>query len=111
MVYYIFVVAGVLLASISQILLKKSAATGHGSLFKEYLNLRVIGGYSLLALSLFFDLWAMRNGVLAKEVSSIEALSYLFVPLLGCLILKEKISGRKIVAIILIMTGVIVFFL
>lgn len=110
-VYYFLVVVGVLLASVSQILLKKSATDGHRSFLREYLNVKVIGGYFLLVLSLLLDLWAMRNGVLAKEVSSIEALSYLFVPVLGWFFLKERISGKKFLAIVLIMAGVVVFFL
>ena len=110
-VYYILVVLGVLLASVSQILLKKSASVRHTSFVTEYLNVKVIGGYSLLVFSLLLDLWAMHFGVLAKEVSSIEALSYLFVPLLGWFILKERISGKKWAAIGLIMAGVVVFFI
>ena len=110
-VYYILVVVGVFLASVSQILLKKSASAGHSSFIKEYLNVKVIGGYSLLVLSLLLDLWAMHFGVMAKEVSSIEALSYLFVPLLSWFFFKERISKMKFVAIGLIMAGVVVFFL
>ena len=111
MMYYILVVLGVFLASISQILLKKSASGSHSSFITEYLNGKVISGYSLLVLSLLLDLWAMRYGVLAKELSSIESLSYLFVPLLSWFILKERISKKKLVAIGLIMAGVVVFFL
>ena len=105
--YYILVIVGVLLASISQILLKKSASVEHSSFITEYLNVRVICGYGLLALSL----WAMRFGVQAKEVSSIEALSYLFVPVLSWFVFKEKISKMKAIAIGLIIGGVIVFFM
>lgn len=108
--YYLIVVLGVLLASVSQILLKKSAAVKHSSVITEYLNVRVISGYALLALSLGLDLIAMHYGVLAKEVSSIEALSYLFVPVLSWFVFKEKISKSKAFAIVLIMAGVIVFF-
>ena len=110
-VYYILVVVGVFLASISQILLKKSASVGYSSFLMEYLNGKVICAYSLLALSLILDIWAMHYGVLAKEVSSIEALSYLFVPLLSSLFFKERISKLKYFAIGLIMAGIIVFFL
>lgn len=110
-VYYILVVLGVFLASVSQILLKKSASVGYSSFLKEYLNVKVIGGYSLQVLSLFLDLWAMHFGVLAKEVSSIEALSYLFVPLLSWFFFRERISKQKFLAIGLIMAGVVVFFL
>ncbi len=108
---YFLVVFGVFLASVSQILLKSSASDQHPSFINEYLNGRVIGGYSLLLISLLLDLFAMRFGVLAKEVSSIESLSYLFVPLLSWLFLRERISKKKLIAIGLIMAGVIVFFL
>ncbi len=109
--YYLIVILGVLLASVSQILLKKSATVEHSSIITEYLNMRVICGYSLLALSLGLDLIAMHYGVLAKEVSSIEALSYLFVPVLSWFVFKERISKSKAFAIVLIMAGVIVFFI
>ena len=110
-IYYFLVVLGVFLASVSQILLKKSASCEHTSFIKEYLNGKVLCGYALLALSLLLDLWAMHYGVLAKEVSSIEALSYLFVPLLSWFFIKERISIKKLGAIGLIMAGIIVFFL
>ena len=110
-IYYLIVALGVLLASVSQILLKNSAEVSHSSIITEYMNVRVVGGYLLLVLSLVLDLWAMHYGVLAKEVSSIEALSYLFVPVLSWLIFKEKISKSKALAIVLIMAGVLVFFL
>ena len=110
-IYYMLVIFGVLLASVSQILLKTSASKDHSSFIKEYLNGKVIGGYSLLLLSLLLDLCAMHYGVLAKEVSSIESLSYLFVPLLSWFFLRERISKMKCVAIGLIMTGVVVFFM
>ena len=45
-----------------------------------------------------------------KEVSIIESLSYLFVPLLSWLFFKERITWQKAGAIAVIMTGVVVFF-
>ena len=110
-VYYLMVVLGVLLAAVSQMLLKKSSLRTHASVINEYLNCWVILGYTLLGLSLILDIWAMSYGVLAKEVSSLESLSYFFVPLLSSLFFKERITKKKIVAIVLIMIGVVVFFL
>ena len=66
-VYYLIVVIGVLLASVSQILLKKSAAVEHTSFITEYLNVKVISGYALLVLSLGLDLWAMPILSLSKS--------------------------------------------
>ena len=52
----------------------------------------------------------MSKGVQVKELSIIESMSYLFVPTLSFVIFKEKLTWRKIFAIAIIITGVIVFF-
>ena len=62
--------------------------------------------FACMALNIF----AMSRGVALKEVSIIESLSYLFVPLLSFLIFKEKLTWIKIIAILVIIVGIIVFF-
>ena len=61
--------------------------------------------------SLVLNIWCMSKGVQAKEVSTIESLSYLFVPCLAFMLFKEKITWRKGFAIGVIICGVILFFL
>ena len=56
------------------------------------------------------NVFAMSNGVQIKELSIIEALGYIFIPALSFFIFKEKLTWRKIFAIAIIITGVIVFF-
>ncbi len=109
--YFIIVILSVLIASIAQMLLKKGATLPHESLIGEYLNRWVIGGYALLGLSLVANIFAMSRGVQVKEVSIIESLSYLFVPLLSLLFFKEQVGWRKMGAIVIIMIGIVVFFL
>lgn len=54
----------------------------------------------------------LTDGFLAvKELGTIEAASYLFVPVLAFVCFKEKINLRKVAAIALILVGVVVFFL
>ena len=48
--------------------------------------------------------------MLLKELGTIEAASYLFVPALAFVCFKEKINLRKVAAIALILAGVVVFF-
>jgi len=61
--------------------------------------------------SLFLNVFCLSQGVLVKEIGGIESLSYLFVPLLSWLVFKEKITCRKMIAIIVVIMGVIVFFI
>lgn len=110
MMYKLIVVLAVLSAAFAQMLLKKGAAKNYPTFIRQYLNVWVIGGYSIMAVSMLVNIFAMSRGVLVKEVGAIESLSYLFVPILSWLFFKEKISMRKWGAIGLIMIGVVVFF-
>ena len=108
--YYLVVIISVFIAALSQLLLKSSSKDEHENVIREYLNWKVICGYGMMGVSLLMNIFAMSKGVQVKEVSIIESLSYLFVPILSWLFFKEKISMRKWGAIGLIMIGVVVFF-
>ena len=108
--FYAVVILSVLLASGAQMLLKKGASLPHGSFLKEYLNPWVIGGYAVMGLSLVLNVWAMSRGVQVKEVSILESLSYLFVPVLSYLCFRERLSWKKACSIALILVGILIFF-
>ena len=110
-IWHLVVLGSLLIASLAQMSLKKGASLHYGSLWREYVNVWVIGGYALMFLSMVIDVWAVSKGVQVKELSSMESCSYLFVPLLGSLFFKEKVPARKFGAIALILAGVIVFFI
>ena len=110
MMFYALAFFNVFVAAVAQMLLKKAAITPHKSIIKEYLNPWVIGGYSLMVFSLVSNVYVLSQGVLLKELGTIEAASYLFVPVLAFVCFKEKINLRKVAAIALILAGVVVFF-
>ena len=108
---YLLVILSVSLGVVSQMLLKKSAQTDYAVWWREYLNGWVVSGYALMVVSLLINLFAIHLGVLAQEVSIIESLSYLLIPTAAWLIYKEPITKRRLVAILIIMLGAIIFFL
>lgn len=110
-IYHLIVAGSVLVAAIAQMALKKGAEILHKKWIYDYLNVWVIGGYALMFGSILLDIFCVSRGVQVKEVSTIESLSYLFVPLLGWAIFKEKITLRKAGAIALILAGVVIFFI
>lgn len=121
MIYYLLVILAVFAAACAQMLLKKGASltpdpspVGDGRwmwFVKQYINPWVIGGYGIMFASMAVNIYAMSKGVMVKEVSIIESLSYLFVPVLSFFLFEEKLTWKKIGAIVVIMTGVIVFFI
>jgi len=111
MMYKLLVVFSVLAAAGAQMLLKQGAKQQYVSFWRQYLNPWVIGGYGIMGASLLLNVFCLSHGVQVKEVSIIESLSYLFVPLLSWLFFKERITWRKAGAIAVIMLGVVVFFM
>lgn len=108
--YYLIVILSVFAAACAQMLLKQGARKEYASWWRQYFNPWVIGGYGIMACSLVLNIWCMSKGVQVKEVSVIESMSYLFVPVLAFMLFKEKLTLRKVCAIGIIITGVILFF-
>ena len=108
--YYIIVILSVLAAAGAQMLLKKAATIHYPTFWRQYVNPWVIGGYAIMGLAMLANIYAMSKGVQLKEVGIIEALSYLFVPCLAFFLFKENITWRKGIAIGIIISGVILFF-
>ena len=109
--YHLLVVISVFSAAGAQMLLKQGAKKDYPSFWKQYLNPWVMGGYGIMGASLLLNIFCLSHGVQVKEVSIIESLSYFFVPLLSWLFFKEEVTWRKAGAIVVIMTGVLVFFM
>lgn len=110
MTYYFIVIVSVFAAACAQMLLKQGARKEYASWWRQYINPWVIGGYGIMACSLVLNIWCLSKGVQVKEVSVIESMSYLFVPLLAFMLFKEKLTARKMCAIGIIIGGVILFF-
>ena len=111
MTYYFIVIVSVFAAACAQMLLKQGARKEYASWWRQYINPWVIGGYGIMACSLVLNIWCLSKGVQVKEVSVIESMSYLFVPLLAFMMFKEKLTMRKVCAIGIIISGVIIFFI
>ena len=98
----------VLISSISQILLKKSADRTYDSRLKEYLNPWVIVAYIMFFCSMMITMYCYRY----VDVSAgpiFESAGYVFVGILGFIFLKEKFTAKKLLGMVLILLGILVF--
>lgn len=100
--------AGTLFTAISQILLKQSADKTYRHPIFEYLNWRVIVSYGIFAGVLLLNTYAYTR-VDMKYGAVIDTFSYVFVMLLSFLILKEKMTKRRLLGNLIIMTGVFIY--
>ena len=101
---YVF---SVFISSVSQILLKISANKKYESRIREYLNPRVIIAYAIFFIATFVTILAYE-GIPLSLGPVLETTGYLWVSLLGYFILKEKISRRKLIGLVVVVTGIVV---
>jgi len=99
---------GVFIASISQVFLKKSSQKKYGTRFKEYFNWLVISGYAILFVSLLINIYAYRF-IDLKFGPIIESSGYIYVIVFSRYFFNEKISLKKLIGVLLIIIGIIVF--
>ena len=99
-------ILSVFIASVSQILLKISANKTYSSRIREYLNVYVIFGYGLL--STLLTMIALKRVPLSWS-PVVESSSYIFVSVMGYLVLKERFTKKKMTGLLVILIGILVF--
>lgn len=99
---------GVFLSAISQVMLKKAALRQYSSKLREYLNPLVIVAYTIFVGTTFLSIYAYK-GIPLSMGPVLEATSYIYVTIFGVTIFKEKLNKRKLVGLVLIMAGIIIY--
>ena len=109
-IYDLLLVGGVFVASCSQILLKKSANKTYNSIIKEYLNVYVIVGYAMMAISTLFGYFAYKN-INYMNGPIIESTGYIMVMVFSYFLFKEKITLRMMLGTVIIMSGIAIYYM
>lgn len=105
--YILIFLSSSLISAFSQILLKIAAKKKYDSWIFEYLNVRVISAYFVFFLATLLTVYCYK--VVPLSVGAmLEASGYVFVTILGRIILKEKVSGKKITGMALVILGVVI---
>ncbi len=107
-IYSLILVSSALVSSVSQIMLKKSAQKEYPSKIKEYLNPLVIIAYILFFCTTFISMFALKIVPLSMA-PILEASAYIFVAILSYIFLKEKMTKKQLLGMILIIIGILVY--
>lgn len=108
--YLLLILCSVIMASFAQILLKKATLKTYKSWIFEYLNPYVIFGYGIMMIGMVLNVLAYRK-VDYKNGPVIESLGFLFVMILSWFFFKEKITKKKLFGNLIILLGVVIFYL
>ena len=108
--YWVALFSAVLISTCSQLMLKRATLQQRKGLLADYLNFWVISGYILMGISTLCIIFAYR-GVDYKNGPVVESLGFVLVMIFGRVLFNEKLSGRKIMGMVLILVGIAVFYL
>ncbi|RKM57840.1 multidrug ABC transporter [Butyrivibrio sp. CB08] len=108
-VFFLLMLLSETIASTSQVLLKKSAIKEYPNIIKEYLNVLVIGGYFLLVLAMVISIYCY-SGLGYMGVVVMEPIAYVIVMFMSRVVFKEKFVRSKIIGMVLIVSGIVVFY-
>lgn len=108
LVYVTLAISSVLIANISQIILKKAATKHYDHPIKEYVNLPVIISYAMFVISTLLTGISLRN--LPLSLTPLwQSLGQVMIPVLSYFFLKEKITRDTMTGVLYIIIGIIVF--
>ena len=107
-IFSLVFIVSVLISSISQVMLKTSANKSYSDRIKEYLNPTVIIAYGLFFLSTLITVFAYKVVPLSLG-PVLESTGYIFVAVLGVVLLKERMSRKKLIGMVLILGGITLF--
>lgn len=106
--YYLIMVLGILIATISQLFLKKAAVRHYTSFIREYLNVLTIIGYGMMFLSTVCSLIAHK--VVPVSMAPVwNSCSFILVALVSRIFLHEVPSRKKLIGLGIMVIGIIVF--
>lgn len=106
--YSIILLFGVFISAVSQVILKKESMKRHDSISKDYLNRNVIIAYILFVGTTFLSIIAFKVVPLTMG-PVLEATSYIWITIFGVVIFKEVVTKRRLLALFLIISGIIMF--
>lgn len=104
MIYYVILLIMTLIGSIASLFLKK--ASGSESFLKMLLNINLYLGGGLYVLSAVLNIYVLRY-LDYSVVLPLTAITYIWTMILSYLILKEKITVKKVLGTMLIIVGAI----
>lgn len=107
-IFFVIALCSVLIADVSQIILKKAAMKTYSSWIRSYLNFPVVFSYFLFFVSTICSVIALKHLPLSLAPMW-QSMGQIFVVLLSYFFLNEKITKKKCLGIILIIIGIIMF--
>lgn len=108
MICYLLTLFVVVFTSIGHLLLKMAATRVAESGGRIYTHPLSVIGYGIFAFVAFLSIYAMK-GLEMKVFFALNSLTYICIPVLALLVLRESFTRDKVIGVIVISVGVLLF--
>lgn len=108
MIYYLLTLIVVVFTSIGHLLLKIASTRVSKTCGKIYTHPISIASYLIFAFVAFLSIYAMK-GLDMKVFFALNSLTYICIPILAYLVLQESFTRNKVIGVIIISIGVVLF--
>jgi small multidrug resistance pump len=108
MMPYLLTLIVVVFTSIGHLLLKIAATRVAESGGRLYTHPLSVTGYGIFAFVAFLSIYAMK-GLDMKVFFALNSLTYICIPILAYLVLRESVTRNKVIGVIIISIGVLLF--
>ena len=108
MIYYVLMFGVIVFTSIAHLLLKKGSDRPSNSKTGMYTNPYSLAAYAVFAGVAFLSIYAMK-GFDLKVFFALNSFTYICIPVLSFVFLRESCTQNKLIGIIVITIGVIIF--
>lgn len=105
--HWLALAGGIVLTSVSQVLLKLGAGSG-SSFARAFLNPRTVTGYAMFMGVSLLNIFAMK-AIPLRTVTAAVSLTYVLTMGMGRWFLGEVVTRRMVLGLSLIVTGIFVF--
>ncbi|MBR4825398.1 MAG: EamA family transporter [Spirochaetaceae bacterium] len=104
----LLLIVNCIVSACSQVMLKKAAQKEYPSFLRQYFNIRVILAYSLFFLVVIGNTFVLKYIPMTIMGPISETLPYILSILFGYFVFNEKITKRKILGAVTIVSGIVV---
>jgi small multidrug resistance pump len=108
MISYVLTLLVVIFTSIGHLLLKMAAIRASAAGSRIYTHPLSILGYAIFAGVAFLSIYAMK-GLDLTLFFALYSLTYICIPVLAYLVLKESFTRNKVIGVVVITVGVLLF--
>lgn len=105
MIYYLIFLFAIFLASIAQVLLKKSATYKHERILNIFINKKIVIAYAIMIVSSFLCVVGYKK-IPLHHGPLLESLSYIFIAIFGKIFFNEQVKCNQIIGLMFILFGV-----